>query len=149
MKNEKNLTPFAVLTPHILDTKLSKSGGVLYVPLGTPVSTDVRWSSQHEKRKEFSAICSFNPSYSRYHAFQERGCIICTTWHSRKYRCTLSMLPLNNRQPSDSFVCSQCNFKAPASQPRHAHSFLIQFAINSQSIDSNSVYRVVWESGPA
>jgi len=42
MKKEKNLTPLAVSTPHILDTMLSKSGGVLYAPLGTPVSTDVR-----------------------------------------------------------------------------------------------------------
>jgi hypothetical protein len=101
MKKEKNLTPFAVSTPDILDITLFKRGCVLYSPLGTRVSTNVR------------------------------------------------MLPLNNRQPSDSFVCSQCNLKAPASQHRHAHSFLIQFAINSQSIDSNSVYRVVWESGPA
>jgi len=42
MKKEKNLTPFAVLTPHILDITLSKIGSVLYAPLGTPVSTDVR-----------------------------------------------------------------------------------------------------------
>lgn len=47
----------------------------------------------------------------------------------------------NPLQPPDSTFLHLCPF--PATARRHAHFDLIQFPINSQSIDSNSVYRAV------
>lgn len=89
-------------------------------------------SFQHEKGKEFNTICSFNPRYSRYHAFQEGVCIIFTTWHSRKYKCTYATA---EQSPAIGFICMQPMQLKGSRLSAQTRAFLSNSICNQQPIN--------------
>lgn len=105
-----------------------------------PAKSGCHWYSGRIAKAE-ATVPRFYPS------FRNHPVLRFSSPPSPSVSTTHNQPPLNPLPPTIPSLVLACTL---AARSRHAHSDLIQFPINSQSIDSNSVYRAAAaRSGPA